>query len=415
LATDTTFPPTFGSPLAAYRGDATAHDGPFGPHDGLWISVATLVDHAASADLEQKSALLQKAIKLTRDAIDGETLTAAAEREWGNRDRCSCEPIMLLAKVIADAGALRLAAALLDALPRADQSLNDVQRGRVLAQRARVAWLTGEIEDARARYAFVESLGRRCRSPELKVRAWIGFGALAQMRGNLPAMRTFARRAARVADRERMGALSRTAHHGVLVAAAADQHYDEALIEGWKVYQLSVDNPIDEAAALQTIGQVLLSSGRMDVAAIAFSAVCSRPLPARILFPALGGLAIASASVGNEATMEWAVAEIRGMRRTAAARYAVASAILECARALEIIGRQAEAVASARESLALAKRYGFHEIELRAEAMLQAKAKPEPSNAPTTLTRRTASVVREISSLEPPRLPDHVRPTAVEV
>ena len=415
LATDTAFAPTFGSPLAAYRGDAAAHAGPFGQHDGLWINVATFVDHAASADPPKKSALLQNAIELTRDAIDDETLIADGDREWGNRDRCSCEPIILLAKVIADAGALRLAGTLLDALARADSSLNDVQRGRILAQRARVAWLAGEIEDARSRYAFVESLGRRSRSPELRVRAWIGFAALAQMRGNLPEMRTFARRAARVADREHMSALSRTAHHGVLVAAAADQNFDEALVEGWKVYRLSVDNPVDEAAALQTIGQVLLSSGRADVAAIAFSAVCTRPLPARILFPALGGLAIASASAGNEATMEWAVAEIRGMRRTAAPRYAVASAILECARALEIVGRQAEATASAGESLALAKRYGFHEIELRAEAMLKSTAKPEPSIAPRTLTRRTASVLRELSSLEPRRLPDHVRPTAVEV
>ncbi|MGE5101252.1 MAG: hypothetical protein ACM3SX_14795 [Deltaproteobacteria bacterium] len=415
MATDATFAQTFGSPLAAYRGDEAAHAGPFGQHDGLWINVATIVHHAAAADPPAKPAILRDAIALAREAIDEDALNTVGEREWGSRDRCSCEPIMLLAKAIADAGALRLAGVLLDALFRADPSLNDVQRGRIFGQRARVAWLAGEIEDARARYAFVESLGRRSRSPELKIRAWIGFAALAQMRGNFPAMRTFARRAARVADREQLGALSRTAHYGVVVAAAADQRYDEALIEGWKVYRLSIGDAIDEAGALQTIGQVLLSSGHAAVAAIAFSAVCSRPLPARILLPALGGLAMASASAGNEATMEWAVAEVRGMRRTAAPRYAVTSAILECARALEIVGRRQEAIALANESQVLAKRYGFHEIELRAEAMLQAKEKPEPSNAPATLTRRIASVVREISSLEPPRLPDHVRPTVVEV
>jgi hypothetical protein len=79
---------------------------------------------------------------------------------------------------------------------------------------------------------------------------------------------------------------------------------------------------------------------------------------------------------------------------------------------LEIVGRGSEAGSLATESLALAKRYGFHEIEIRAEALLQQKKKREQSNAPARLTRRTASVLREISSLEPPRLPEHVRPTA---
>jgi tetratricopeptide (TPR) repeat protein len=385
---------------------------PFGKHDGLWVAVATIVDHAATAGPARNQALLRDAIELTQEIVDDDVLNIVGQREWGDRDRCSCEPIMLLAKVIADVGAFRLAAVLLDALLRADTSLNAVPRGRILAQRARVAWLSGEIEEARARYALVESLGRQAYSSELKVRAWIGYTALAQMRGNFPEMRRYAHRAIRLADRENMRALSRTAHFGLLVAASAGRQFDEALTEGWKVYSLSLGDPIDEAGALQNIGQVLLESGHSAAAESAFSAVCARPLPAKILLPALGGLAMASAAAGHEATMEWSVREIHSMHRTAAPRYAVALAIFDCARALEIVGRGSEAGSLATESLALAKRYGFHEIEIRAEALLQQKKKREQSNAPARLTRRTASVLREISSLEPPRLPEHVRPTA---
>jgi hypothetical protein len=307
LATSAIPTSIFDSPLAAYRGDAAAHGGPFGTHDGLWITVATVVHHAATTEAGRKPALLRDAIELTQEIVDDDMLSAVGQREWGERDRCSCEPIMLLAKLIADDGAFRLAGVLLDTLLRADASLSAVQRGRILAQRARVAWLAGEIDDARARYAFVESLGRRARSPELKVRAWNGFSALAQMRGNFPEMRRYARRATRLADREHMHALSRTAHFAVVVAASAERRFDEALTEGWIVHQLSLGDPIDEAGALQNIGQVLLLSGHSAVSEIAFSAVCIRPLPARILLPALGGLAMASAAAGHEPTMEWAV------------------------------------------------------------------------------------------------------------
>jgi hypothetical protein len=101
------------------------------------------------------------------------------------------------------------------------------------------------------------------------------------------------------------------------------------------------------------------------------------------------------------------------MRRSTAPRYAVTSALLECAVALAIVGRETEARSCAAESLALAKQYGFHEIEIRAEALLQQKEKHERSGGPARLKPRTVSVVRRISSLEPARLPKHVRPAAV--
>lgn len=414
MATDAISNPIFDSPLAAYRSDVAAHGASFGAQDGTWITVATIVQHAATAEADRRPALLRDAIAIAREIVDDDALNSVGQREWGDRDRCSAEPIMLIAKAMADAGAFRLAGVLLDTLLRADQSLNAVQRGRVLAQRARVAWMAGEIDDALERYALIETLGQRSRSAELRVRAWNGFAALAQMRGNFPEVRRHARRASRLADQEGMHALSRTAHFARLVAASADRRFDEALIEGWRVYQLSVGDAIDEAGALQNIGQVLLDAGHAGVAEIAFSAVCARPLPARILLPALGGLAMASAAASHEPTMEWAVREVRSMRRTAAPRYAVTLALLDCARALRTVGRATEANECATESLALARRHRFHEIEMRAETLLREDAH-ERMGSPARLAKRTVSVVREIALLEPPRLPEHVRPTATAV
>jgi hypothetical protein len=90
-------------------------------------------------------------------------------------------------------------------------------------------------------------------------------------------------------------------------------------------------------------------------------------------------------------------------------------ALLDCARALTDVGRAAEANECATESLALAKHHSFHEIEIRAEALLREASREHPrerESVPVRLARRTASVVREIALLEPPELPEHVRPTA---
>jgi hypothetical protein len=125
-------------------------------------------------------------------------------------------------------------------------------------------------------------------------------------------------------------------------------------------------------------------------------------------------MAMASAAAGHEPTMEWAVREARSMRRTAAPRYAVTLALLDCARALRTVGRANEANECATESLALAKRHRFHEIEMRAETLLREDAH-EGMGSPARLAKRTVSVVREIALLEPPRLPEHVRPTAAAV
>src|SRR5438270_13889029 len=107
-------------------------------------------------------------------------------------------------------------------------------------------------------------MGGGTKSSELKLRAWIGFVAISQMRGNYPAMTAYARRAARLAKRANLPRLAREAHSGLMIAASVKGDVSEALSHGWRVYELSKGNDLDEGETLQNLGQVALNAGLSD-------------------------------------------------------------------------------------------------------------------------------------------------------
>ena len=74
-------------------------------------------------------------------------------------------------------------------------------------------------------------------------------------------------------------------------------------MHGWTVYQLSIGDPLDEAEVLRNLGELLDAGlGEKPLVSV-FSAVVSRPLPARgTILPCLGGLALASAASQQDFT-----------------------------------------------------------------------------------------------------------------
>lgn len=396
------------SAAAAYRADLVSRGGPFGSHDGGWIAVGTMLEHATLAPEPERQTLIRGAITLAGEILGEADLARLGDREWQDRDRGPADAIVLLSEAAQQAGALNVAALLLDALTEADTSLNTVQQGRIVAKRANVAWKMGRIDEATDRYHRVEQMARQVKSVELKVRAWIGFVGLAQMRGNYPEVFRYSRRAARLADRAGMVQLARAAHNGLMIAAGVAQRFDEALVHGWKVYQASRGDPIHEGEGLQNLGQALLDSGHVDEARAAFASVVSRELPARIMLPALGSLALASAATGRPLTVEWASNEVERVEMSTAPQYALAAALLESASALGKIGRSERAERCRGAALHLAQIHSFHEIAYRAEG-LQASTLPDSIIPRQRFSKGAATVAQEVRWMEPERLPPHVR------
>jgi tetratricopeptide (TPR) repeat protein len=395
------------SAAAAYRKDASGRRDAFGEDDGGWITVTTLVQHATAAPVNESLVLLRDAVELSESILGGAAIERrSAEVDAAQASRSDSEIISALAATMEQAGALHLGSLLLEALSAADRSLNAVEYGRIQALLARMTWKLGDLDRAEVIYARVARLGRAEGEPELEARAANGFAAVMQVRGDDASARRWAAKAARIARRHDFSELARIAQHGLMVLAAKARDFDAALVHGWTAYGLSLDNPVSMDELLTNLGQLLLDVGHPEAARAAFASVLSRPQPARVGLPALGGLAGAAARLDSREVLGWAVSEVLRESKEGHHHYQVADALCECAAALSSAGEIARAEQCSAIALGLAERFGYREVQARAAALLT------PSGAPRSerlqLAPRARRVVRAIQALDPARLPDRV-------
>ncbi len=354
------------SPADAYRADVQ-NAASLCDDDDAFLAIASLVHLAAPLpSATQRRRSLAQAVDQTVELIGREFVRDYARIEWrGQTVRIS--PLLVLAQEIQEVGGYQLAGVLLDDVMRAAAELQPLWRGRLLALRARIAWKRGDIEEARERYALIYSMGLRSREPELQARAEIGRAALAQLSGNLPGVYTHARRAVAFAERSRTLGVMRLAHQALTIGFVGKRDFERALAAAWRALALSKSHALLEAEALQNIGQIMLQTGHPAEARASFTAVLSKQHPDRVLLAALGGLALASAHVGAEPTVEWSIREIWRARSLPVPHYELANALLESANALQALGRTAEAerYRDAAEPIATVRQY--HELAHNAE------------------------------------------------
>jgi len=310
--------------------------------------------------------------------------------------------VSALARRVADraeqAGALLLANSVLWDLERMGEALPSLERGRVLAQRARVARKANAHEVALGLYKRVAALGRTHASGELRARAAIGFGVLAQVRGNLPLAARHFRTAAREAKRVGTPDVLRIAQHGQLTIAAKRGAFSDALVHGWHAYRDAWGNREAEAEMLLNLAQLAFDVGRADAAFAGFTAaLMRRPGPARAL-PALGGAARAAAALGRVELLRFYAQQVDAHGSDEGFAYAIASALLDVALAFASHdGKEASARVSA--GLALTTKYGFHELDFQlrdlAEALAAGRREVE-STVPVHVSPRGETVLRDM-------------------
>jgi hypothetical protein len=196
-----------------------------------------------------------------------------------------------------------------------------------------------------------------------------------------------------------------------MVAAGAAHDFDAALFHGWAVYHASVGQPIEEGEILQTFGQLMVEARFFAEARAAFGAVVARALPARIIVPALGGLAISAAETGRPATVRWVANQLRALSAAGAPRYILSLALLECSIAMARVGQVAASDELRSEATTIAAEHGFHEVTVRA-AEIERREHVDAGTA-FTLGRRALRIAGRIASMEPGRLPDSVSVVAV--
>src|SRR6185437_13920072 len=131
------YAPAVGFGTTAYRADLAGRAQPFGEHDSEWLAIAVLLEQAARLGAADGFAMLEQARRLAADVVSAAALETLVRREWQNADVHPVDPIVAVAQETYDRNAFRTAAHILDALLATDRSLSDLQRGRLLARRAR--------------------------------------------------------------------------------------------------------------------------------------------------------------------------------------------------------------------------------------------------------------------------------------
>lgn len=398
------------SAAAAYRTDAGGRAEPFGEHDGGWIAVTTLVQHAAIAPLDDTRILLRDAVELAESILD---IRLDRASDLKNRERAQSDSAILVALTASmeRAGALRLAAALLESLRSADKSLTTLESGRILALTARLAWKVGDIERAETTYRSVGRMGKQHELPELTARAAIGFLSLAQLHEDYSAARRWAVKAARLARRHGFADIARLAYQGLMLVSAKARDFDAALVHGWTAYGFSAGDPTAGDDLLTNLGQLLLDSGHPEPAFAAFSSVLSRSQIVRIGLPALGGLAVSAGRLGHPDIVEWAAGEVLRHAAVVNQPYLIADALTESATALYSIGNVSRAEECSAVALELAARFGFEQLRVRVVAL--AASPSAERGEQIQLAPRARRVAREIEALNPRRLPERVAFAAV--
>jgi len=359
--------------LEAYSTDL-AHrrsDAPLTPHDGRWIAVGSLLSHARKLPVPQRERLLTQARTAIRNLL--------GKKDWAqgplldptppNDGRVLAPRVRLLCEQIEDAGAIHLADALAVAYLLSGDEIDALERGRIAALRARLAWKGGDHVTAFERYRRVRAIARRIPSAELEVRAEVGFAVVARQRGNYPAARRAARRAVELGEANGLARLAAIAHQSLMVAAVVGGDLNTALQHSWHAYANVRGDLVEESAHLVDTAQLFLDAGRPDLASAGFAAVLVRQLPDRIRLPALGGAALAAARQGDVHTVRRMAAAVRHAVNDEILPYASVVGRLDIAEALEMIDHFDAAQPFRHEAETVASAHRYHELVHRAERL----------------------------------------------
>ena len=382
-------------PLEAYRRDverrATKH--PFGNEDGAWVVLATALWQqaqrptraAALAAAPSEPGAERRTERVTErrgergGAPEEGLLWRVLDRGWVGGDRdvdATVSEVLAVAGAIEDAGALLLAQTVLTALGRVVASrVSTLTCGRVIAQRARVERQLGHFDVAEDLYVDAGRLGATAGVPDLQVRADLGRGVLARIRGNYPEARRLFRRGLRRAERAGLRELTGLAHEGLMVAANAAADFDTALRHGWAALAHAAGNAVKEADVLHNLADACLQAGEPKAALQGFLAAAERGAP-RIRVAALANAALCAALLGDCELLRACVIQCEAELPVDAMPYERAQRLLTLADALTIGGDDDRAQSFRHRGLELAWTHRFTELLMRPEVPARAPAAP---------------------------------------
>jgi len=388
---------------SAYRKDCTGSGGEFSDRAADWLRAALAIEAETLPGKSRDAAAADAVARLAARAVGDSELRRYARLEWNRDVRTPFEALYLFAAHVEHAGALELADAIVALVPSAFVlPVQDV--GRFTALRGRISRKRGLNDFARDQYLATWRMGVTTRSDELRARAALGLGTLAQRSGNYPEMVRFARRAARFAARAQLRFVEHEAHRGQMTEAAKRGDFGGAIVEAWRALECAGGDPALEAVDRQSLGQLLLEVGDHAGARKLLIDVLRRGPRPQVTLAALGSLAVTAANTRDDRLLEWVFGQVDRLRGARLPLYELASTLLECAQAASIRGWIPAAASYRDDSLRIALDNQFHEFAIKAES-LALVAPPPAAVATVTLGTPARKVIRRVAALKPSPLP----------
>lgn len=391
-------------PLTAYRLDCARSPGSapatidvgaavsvVDPEDeARWLRTAVILDRAARERGSRREASL-------RQFLDDEGVHPLAGA--GIPYAYIANAARARAEQMEDWAFLRLATTTLAAVSAVLPDTMILERGRVIAQRARAARNLGEKVASRLYYEEVEALGVAGALPELLARAWVGQGLLAQVAGNIPLARGFFQRVVNFEDAG--GESISVAHQGLMVAAAQVSDFDAAVDHAWSAYE-GAASKTQQDAMLVDLAQVLLLAGQPQAASCGFAAALARHPHPRNALPAFGGAALAAVG-GREKGRARAVVRVVAARVESLVStlgggprpmipYQSASALVEVSEALRAVGETVWSSRCAAHATQIAAMHSFHQLSHRLESPSVVPVSVPPTPVQRVIAKRVEAL-----------------------
>lgn len=390
------------SALQAFRDDLPLGGVEPTREDNEAILVATLMRQSLVAAPAQGARIRAEALSRARESLGSEALAEGCTYDE-HAALSDIDILRVLAQRVALAGRVNLAQHLLETAT--ELARDPMDSGRLLSDRSRNARKQGQLDLSEEQALELLRRGTRAKSDELMALAAGQLASIAQVRGNLVAMRERLEESITAARRGGLAKLTASAEAGLGIHAAYAGRYGDAVALLWSAYRRSRGKGTIALSALGNLAQTLLVSGRPDESRkIATLILQSRP-PMQNALPVLGGYALSSARLSDAPAVTWACDQVRMHARSRHHAREVAGALVECGMALELIGRAAQAGVLRRRAEAIATDHGFHDLMfsegLRAWTGMTPDREPFAGDA--------AQAAAEIASLDLPRFEADVR------
>jgi hypothetical protein len=290
-------------------------------------------------------------------------------------------------------GCFEMAFATLSAVCQMSSHADLTTRLTATVHLGRIARQLGDFETATDCYTTVTDEGLRERDGPLAALGFIGLGLVASNRGNRPAERSMFERALSLAHPG--GWVEASASQGLMNVAIAERRLIDALLHGWRAFDLAPEGGETRAMILSNLALTSLHSDFTVAALGGFMHVLTLTDTARIRLPAIAGAMRAAARLREDEQVRSLNAAGDKESARAALPYEGARFLLHAGEAWMTVGDREFARRRYQDAQRLAVQHGFFEIRIKAEDALATMDVEERRALPANRTASSVSFDEE--------------------